>query len=172
MKILAGIWENEVGKYIYMNYFGMQVFDEYFKYLDEIKGIIPVMAYNFFRDEERYFLHGDKTFHDAWMVEFQYVVNEDSFTNWDKSSYSAKLKLVNSKLEKLFLLNYKNVEVHSFPCNLVYADFFRLDILYHELTWHELDRRCQHTLYFDDEKFIKIFFTDFEYLESNFKGLS
>lgn len=124
-----------MGKYIYMNYFGMKVFDEYFKYLDEIKDRIPKIIYDFFRDEERCFLHGDKTFHDAWMVEYQYVVNEDGFGNSDKPSYNAKLKLVNAKLEKLFSLNYKNVEIYSFPCNLVYSDFFRLDILYHELTW-------------------------------------
>lgn len=154
-----------MGKHIHLNEFGDMIFNEYFKYLDLIKDGIDEKIFSFFRDEERYFLNTEDTFHDAHLHRFTYEINKKYYENEDWKEYIIKLEFLHASWEKFFCLTYVNARIHSFPCELLYSDFSDKDVLYHELIFDSCKKEYQHIIYFDNDEFLSIFFRNFDFSE-------
>lgn len=133
---------------IYQNELNVTCFDNYFDYLESIKGLIDKPVYDFFSDWDRYALSSVKTLHDAKLEMISFSGNKLSILFKLKSG--CRLELI-----------YEDVEfklLKDFPLNL--------DLLVHELHWLENRRIYEHMLCFDKHNNLTIWFKKFYFIES------
>lgn len=154
-------------QYIHTDDLGITTFDEYFDYLAQIKTKTNKKIHDFFSNVAIYTLHGDQTFHDAWIIGMHQALQEDLLINHGIQSQNLHLKLLNATWNTHFLLNYTDAQIQASPNHLPHTDLFGLDILYHELTLQENEQKYRHTFYFPDDKWLAIAFNDFAYAQES-----
>lgn len=82
---------------IYQNKLGITKFNKYFSYLKDIRDEIDPYIYEFFSDERKYQLRGEKTLHDSWIQDFK-ISRELKTVENTNSSIELRLLLADWKM--------------------------------------------------------------------------
>ena len=88
---------------IYQNELGITKFNKYFSYLKDIRNKIDPYIYEFFSDERKYQLRGERTLHDSWIQDFKISRELKTVEN---TNSSIELRLLLADWENVLILNY------------------------------------------------------------------
>lgn len=144
---------------------GWNDFDGYFDYLlsNETQLKLPTHFKEFFNPPERYNLSSKITLHDAWLLGFS--LNNKFPEHHDTTNLT--LELMQAFHEQKIILQYKDVSQYQ----IIAMSRTRLgqprDLIWHELT--VLDNGFRHLMEFDEDFYIEVIFSDFNFGYVNVK---
>lgn len=145
---------------IYQNELGITKFNKYFSYLKDIRDEIDPYIYEFFSDERKYQLRGEKTLHDSWIQDFK--ISRELKTAENTNS-SIELRLLLADWENVLILNYYDAFFEKIALEIFDEQHSQNDLLVHELQWDQQTKRYQHIIYFDNDVDLVINFAAFKY---------
>ncbi len=153
---------------IYEDDHGFTKTDHYFAHLHSIQSRLPKGLFEFATDPSRYEMNGDRTLHDAWLLDVQ-VSNR--LTDEHTIKTDVKLRLLQAMHRSTFELHYADVSASVF---LLAADRWPdqpVDLLMHEFANLDDDRN-RHILQFDRGVLIKLEFVEFNFCTSECSSVS
>lgn len=153
---------------IYQNELGITKFNKYFSYLKNIRDEIDPYIYEFFSDERKYQLRGEKTLHDSWIQDFK--ISRELKTAENTNS-SIELRLLLADWENVLILNYYDAFFEKIPLEIFDEQHSQNDLLVHELQWDQQIKRYRHIICFDNDVDLVINFAAFKYSYINVKQI-
>ena len=108
---------------IYQNKLGITKFNKYFSYLKDIRDEIDPYIYEFFSDERKYQLRGEKTLHDSWIQDFK--ISRELKTAENTNS-SIELRLLLADWENVLILNYYDAFFEKIPLEILMNSIRRM----------------------------------------------
>ena len=153
---------------IYQNELGITKFNKYFSYLKDIRNKIDPYIYEFFSDERKYQLRGERTLHDSWIQDFKISRELKTVEN---TNSSIELRLLLADWENVLILNYYDAFFEKIPFEIFDEQHLQNDLLVHELQWDQQTKRYRHIICFDNDVDLVINFAAFKYSYINAKQI-
>ena len=153
---------------IYQNELGITKFNKYFSHLKDIRDEIDPYIYEFFSDERKYQLRGEKTLHDSWIQDFKISRELKTVEN---TNSSIELRILLADWENVLILNYYDAFFEKIPLEIFDEQHSQNDLLVHELQWDQQTKRYRRIICFDNDVDLVINFAAFKYSYINAKQI-
>ncbi len=151
-------------KYIKQDERGFTSFDDYFEYIEAIKGQLDERLYAFAADSSRYDLTSKGSLHDAWVQSLQVEVCHGEGATLSNPS-NITLTLLGPFHDRVHTLKYFDVKWSSVNLQLC-GNQRQRDLLYHEMRLQ--DGLLQHEFAFDGDRTLEIHCAHIEHEERIF----
>lgn len=136
-------------KFIYENGAGFTAYDRYFKYIEDIKHLLPDHIYAIASDKDRYDISNKKSLHDSWVksIEICYI---NLLCNNNKPQIDITLDLLGAYHDRSFKIVYKNVHEYLIERKTPLLRANMDDLLMHEIRIGE-NGYFEHFILFDND---------------------
>jgi hypothetical protein len=154
-------------KHIYKDNRGVICFDRYFAYLSTLRDRMSHEMFQFATDPARYESQGERTLHDAWLVEFNTTADHSNPTQVARK-LSVSLELATHDLE--LTIYYEGVQELTGSLVPRKRPVRPADLLVHEFSMQP-NKLMRHVVEFDQDVWYETVFSTFSYKERGIRRL-
>lgn len=152
-------------KWLIKNSSGTVNFDEYFSYIESIKGELTPRVYKFASDWNLYSLDSRSSLHDCWL-ESLVVKERGTGERGECRNCSIALSLLGAYHDRVIMIEYLGVESYSVnSSNLTECSRGHADLLMHEIRLNK-QSLIEHEVVFANGGSFKVAFSDLSHIET------